>query len=115
MDQFKSEIKPERQEQWGSDTGKQVRGWDNYRSSTFIEIVRAKLDRVLQCQDLIIEKIAEIYRAGVTDEKRNLFGSEVAKLEFDAKDNLDDAKNYLDRLYWEVKKNPKFLIEVKMK
>lgn len=89
------ELKEERQKQWGSSVN---RGWDNYRASTFIEVIIAKLDRALIAQRLASEDEVNIN-----------------KYEFDGTDSLHDALVYLQAMLDKMDKDPDFYIKNKMR
>jgi hypothetical protein len=78
--------KEEREVQWGNKTGT-ARGWERYRSSTFLEVIGAKIDRALQANHLIQKLKLREYSA-----------YELEKLREDGLDSLIDAQNYLAEL-----------------
>ncbi len=79
-------LKKEREAQWN--TGRdQPRGWDRWRTSTFLEMIAAKLDRAIIAQDKINFAISDLGH-----EELEVIHS---KLREDGIDSLKDASNYL--------------------
>lgn len=102
-------LKPEREAQWGSDSNARPKGWANWRSTTFMEMIRAKWDRALQAQDGIRKIDLQIESVGQTirhlrkelnqgNEKLDLelktLQEARARLLFDGEDSIKDAINY---------------------
>jgi methyltransferase-like protein len=97
------QLKADRTKQWANKSGN-PKGWDNYRPSTFMEVIRAKWDRALQAQSMI----QELNIRPDTQEK-------IKKLEFDAVDSIKDAVNYSQELLRQITETPQLLLENKLR
>lgn len=121
------QLKQERTKQWANNR-KVPRGWDRYRSTTFLEVVGAKVDRALQCADLIREAqesltlLDQHLQLGYPTEtqydeakqKKKELKKRIKKLEFDALDSSYDAKNYMDKLIDLIEKDKTFISNTRL-
>lgn len=98
-----SGLKADRTKQWANKSGN-PKGWDNYRTSTFMEVIRAKWDRALQAQNMILELSIK------PDTKEK-----IEKLQFDAVDSIKDAVNYSQELLSQITEEPKLILENRLR
>jgi hypothetical protein len=112
-------LKEERTKQWANKQGN-AKGWDNYRASTFCEVIRAKWDRALQAQQLLIDNKGEIkclesvkkfaeendLPTIVIGQKISDLRAKIPKLEFDGLDSIKDAFNYSRECLQQIEQFP---------
>jgi hypothetical protein len=103
-------LKAEREKQWGNG-GDLPKGWDCYRSTTFMEVIRAKMDRAIQSQERLTQ-LPVLEGKGPNVEKRLLERKAVL---FDGMDSLKDAANYLRKLLELCENDPDFFAKGGMK